>query len=249
MDNQNEIEIDVRELLYTLKKKLRLLISVTLICGVIGMLVSLFLLKPQYTASTRVYVLNRADEASILYSDFQTSNYILKDYQVLIGGQNVTKEVVERLDLDITYRELAGKLTITAEENTRVLQISVTDTDPARAAALADCIREVASEQIRDIMDTDALKTVYPADVPDRPSSPNVIVNSILAAIVGFLSVVAGCFLKCLLDDTISTEEEVEHYLGLSTLAIVPVSAELDISHSGAGKRSSDAGIRKTSKK
>jgi capsular polysaccharide biosynthesis protein len=67
----------------------------------VGFFVSQFVLSPEYTASTRIYVLNGSSETTVVYSDFQISSQMLNDYKVLITGQNVTKEVISRLDLDM----------------------------------------------------------------------------------------------------------------------------------------------------
>ena len=235
MENQNELEIDVRELGYLLKKKLWLVTLVTVLWGVAGFLLSVFVMEPQYTASSRVYILNQANETALLYSDFQASTFLMRDYEVLITGRNVTKAVIEELELDMSVKELTNIIKVEGRENTRVLQINVTHHDPEMAAQIANCVREVAAEQIRNIMDVDAVKTVYAADVPERPSGPNVMMNTITAAALGFLMMLGILVLKCMLDDGITSEEDVERYLGLSTLGIIPATKELGRSRS-AGK-------------
>lgn len=227
MENQNEFELDLRELFYYLKKRIWIVALVTALCMVLGLAVSVFLIQPKYTASTRVYVLNRANETSVVYSDIQISTYMLYDYQVLITGQNVTKEVISQLGLNMTPNQLASRINVSSESNTRVLQIDVTDSSPQRAADIVNSVREVAAAQIQEIMDVDAVKLVYEADVPKNPSSPNVMLNTLLAAALGFIAVVGICVVRYVLDDTIRTEEDVERYLGLSTLGIIPISSDM----------------------
>lgn len=231
MEKHQDIELDMLELFRYLKKKIWILGVAFAACAVLGLLVSSLVLTPKYTASTRMYVLNRADEANVAYSDIQTSTYLLIDYRVLITGQNVTKEVIEKLDLDMKPSELEGMIEVTAPDNTRVLQINVTDTDPQRATDIANCVREVAGRQIQEIMNVDAVKLVYEADVPEEPSSPNVLLNTLVAAILGLVVAVAVLAFIFVLDDTIRTEEDVERYLGLSTLGVIPVAGELGDQH------------------
>ena len=227
MENENELEIDVRELGYLLKKKLWLVTIITVLCATVGLLLSMFVMVPQYTASSRVYILNQANETALMYSDFQASTFLMRDYEVLITGRNVTKAVIEDLELDLSIKELTELIEVTSRENTRVIQINVTHEDPEMAAQIANCVREVAAEQIQNIMDVDAVKTVYEADVPEQPSGPNVVMNTLLAGALGFLAMVGLLVLKCMLDDAITSEEDVERYLGLSTLGIIPASKEL----------------------
>lgn len=238
MENRNEVEIDLIELFYYLKKKLAIIVIATVLGALAGFFVSQFILSPEYTASTRIYVLNRSNETTVVYSDFQISTQMLNDYEVLITGQNVTKEVIKRLDLDMKPNTLASKISVTAPDNTRVLQISVKDGDPKRAAQIANCVREVASTQLQDIMAVDAVKLVYEADVPESASSPNVMRNTVLVAVLGMVAAIGVLAVIFILDDTLRTEEDVERHLGLSTMGVIPMCAELE-----------NFGVRQTSAK
>ena len=162
-------------------------------------------------------------------ADIQTSTYMLYDYRALITGQNVTREVIRDLELDMTDAQLAGCITVDSETNTRVLQIDVTYPDPQLAADIANRVREIAADQIKEFMEVDAVKTVFEAEPPAQPSAPNVRQNTLLAAVVGML-ICAGAYMTLfVLDDTIRTEEDVQKYLGLSVLGMIPESEELRI--------------------
>ena len=229
MDNQNEMEIDLLELFRYLKKKIAILLAVCLASAVVGFVGTKLFIAPKYTAATRVYVLNRSNETTVVSSDFSLSNYLINDYQVLITGQNVTKEVIKQLNLNMTYSELANKISVTVPDNARVLQISVTDTSAQRAADIANAVREVAVTQIKEIMDVDAVNVVYEAEVPTSPSSPSVMKNTAIAALLGLVAVAGVYVVIFMLDDTIRTEEDVERYLGLSTVGVIPLSTELNV--------------------
>lgn len=239
MEERAEMEIDVGELFRHLQKRLFSLIAAAVVCGILGWAISSFLLTPQYTASTRVYVLNRSNENSIVYADIQISTYVSYDFEVLITGPNVTREVISRLGLDMTDAQLANNITVTALEDTRVLQIDYTHSDPQMAADILNCIREVSAEQIRGFVDADAVKTVYPAEAPKHPSSPNVGRNTLLAAVLGLLALACVYTTQFILDDTIRTEEDVARYLGLSVLGVIPESVELRAERTAAPKKRS----------
>lgn len=227
MDNHKELEIDLLGLFYYLKKKIVILLAAAVAFALVSFVISAYFVVPEYTASTRVYVLNRSSEQSLVSSDFSISNYMINDYKVLITGRNVTDKVVQQLGLDMSAGALTSKISVSAETNTRVLQISVTDTDPQRAADLANCVREVAATQIKEIMDVDAVNLVYEAKVPAAPSSPNVAKTTLLWTVIGLIAAVGVLTVIFVLDDAIRTEEDVERYLGLGTLGIIPISNEL----------------------
>jgi len=236
MDYQNEeFEIDLLDLFNYLKKRIAIIAAVTLVSTFLGFFATTFMMSPKYTATTRMYVLNRSSETHISSSDYSVSNYMVSDYEILITGKNVTSEVISQLGLDMSIAQLTGKIEVMAIEDTRILQINVVDTDPKRAADIANCVREVASVQIKEIMDVDAVNLVYEATVPEKKSGPSVSKNSLLAGALGCIGVM-GCFVVVYLtDNTLRTEEDVERYLGLSTLGAIPIAKELDV---GTNKRS-----------
>lgn len=241
MNNQNEMEINLVDLFFYLKKKILLIVVVFVVCAALGFLGTKLLLKEEYIASTRVYVLNRSSETTVVYTDYQISSKMLSDYKVLITGRNVTEEVISQLGLDCDDEDLAKKITVTSPEGTQFVQINVTDTDPRRAADIANAVREVASVQIKELMDIEAVNLVYEAKVPEDPSGPNTMRNTVLAAGIGLILTMAVLVLMFVLDDTIRSEEDVEHYLGLSVMGVIPDTEEL----SGLVRKKSGTGAVK----
>lgn len=240
MERRNdELGIDLLELFRYLKKRIIIIIAVCLVCAVAGFLGTKLFITPEYTTNTRMYVLNRSNENNVLTSDFQIATYVMNDYKALITGQNVTKEVIRRLDLDMTPEALSGKIEVTSVENTRVLQINITDPDPQKAADIANTVREVASLQIKQIMDVDAVQMVYAAEVPQAPSGPSATKNAVLVGILGLVIVMGVYIVIFLVDDTIRTEEDVTRYLGLGTLGVIPLSMEMGTLGTGHGDRKS----------
>ena len=236
MERQTEeLEIDLLGLFYYLKKRIAFILAVCIACAALGFIGTKLFITPTYTAQTRMYVLNKSSETNVVSSDFTISNYMLNDYKVLITGQNVTKKVIQQLRLDMKPQELAEIITVTAPNDTRILQISVTYEDPKMAADIANAVRRVAAEQIQEIIEADAVHTVYEADVPEEKSGPSTMLNTAIVGILGRVAVVAVFTVVFVLDDAIHNEEDVERYLGLGTRGVIPMSSELGAP--GSGKR------------
>ncbi len=225
--NNDELRIDLLEAFSYLKKKIWVILVVAAIGGLAGFLYNEFLTTPQFTASTRVYILNRQDEDTIYYADLQSSSQFINDYTVLITGQNVTKTVVDKLGLDESFAKLASRISVTAPEETRILEINVTHEDPQLAADIANAVREEATKQIEKIMDGNAVNLVYAADMPTNPSSPGSSKIALIAAALGLVCAVVVLVVIFIVDDTIRSEEDVERHLSLSVLGVIPSSSEL----------------------
>ena len=225
---REEMEIDLIDLFYYLKKRIWLIVMGLLAFALVGAAYTVLFMDNEYTAKTRMYVLSRSSENTISSADYSTANYMIKDYEVLITGENVTREVINRLGLDMTAAELTGKISVTAIDSTRVLQIVVVDNNPQRAANIANCVREVSSEQIKQIMAVDAVNLVYAAEVPQAKSGPSLSKNTVIGGVLGMILVMGILVVIYMLDDTIRTDEDVTRYLGLETLGVIPASKELD---------------------
>lgn len=230
----NELrELDLFDFLRWLRKRLRILLVVCVLSAAAGALFTLVFMDAEYRASTRIYVLNRSSDAGISASDYSVANYLVSDYAVLITGENVTNEVIDQLGLHMTAAQLAKKISVSAIDSTRILQIEAVDTDPRCAADIANCVREVSSRQIKEIMEVDAVNLVYEAAVPQERSGPDLLKNIALAMILGCVLAMGVLLAVYAADDSLRTEEDVERYLGLPVLGIVPGSSAAEHPHAG----------------
>ena len=225
---KQEIEIDLKEIFMYLYNHLYVLIISALIGAMAFYLVSSLVLDKEYVSSTRIYVLNQQDQQNVTYNDLQTGTQLT--------SRTVTAQVIADLDLQNKYADmanitpdgLAAMITVQTLTDTRVIQISVTDSLPYRAQDIADAVRVAASERIYEVMQIEAVNVVDTASLPEGPSSPNTMKNTVIGGAIGFVLAAAIYILIFLLDDTIKTPDDVEKYLGLSVLASIPYDEEAD---------------------
>lgn len=216
------IEIDVFYLLRKLWSKKFFIIFIALIVGTIALLGSVFLVKPKYTSTTRIYVVSRSSDSSLTNQDLQAGSYLVNDYKEVITSNEVLSSVISQENLSLSTSELSGMISVSIPTDTRVISISVEDTDAQEAADIANTIREVAAEKIKSVTKVDDVTTLEAAEVASKPSSPNVKRNTLLGALVGgFLAVVSILVLE-VLDDRVRRPEDVEEVLGMTLLGVVP---------------------------
>lgn len=226
MEKQNEdvIEIDLMEIFGLLLSRLWLIMSAGIFAALACFLVSRFVLTPVYESTTRIYILNKNETAAVTYSDVQLGTQLTKDYAELIGSRYVLEEVIQKLSLDAEYDELLGQVKVETPTDTRIVAITVEDTDPVLAMETANAIREAASAHIQNVMDIDAVNVVETANMPTEKSGPNCLLWTLVGGMAGVFLVCAVILIQYLLDDTIKNTEDVEKHLGLSTLALIPAS-------------------------
>ena len=229
MENQranDEIEIDLLEILEVLLSGIWLILSAGLFAALVFLIISKFVMTPYYDSTTKIYILNKTDNASVTYSDVQMGTQLTKDYAELINSRYVLEEVIQKLSLDEDYRQLLKKVSVSTPTDTRIVSITVEDEDPVQAMHIANCIRDVASEHIQNVMDIEAVNVVETANMPTGKAGPSVRNWTLIGGIIGILLVCAVLLIRYLMDDTIRSSEDVEKYLGLSTLALIPVVTE-----------------------
>jgi capsular polysaccharide biosynthesis protein len=232
MEIQQEAELDLLGLLLHLKRKIWMIVAVTVVAALIGYVGAKMFTTPLYTATTQVYVYQQ-DQDYMDYNNLTVASQLRRDCMVIIKGESVTREVVEKLNLPMSPKALAKAIKVETEDNTRILKISYTDVNPERATMIVNTVREVAAETTKELMQTDVLRTLFEASLPQAETTTNVRKSTLVAAGVGAGVMTALLVIFFLLDDTIRTEDDVQVHLGLSTLAVIPLSNELQSNRGG----------------
>lgn len=234
--DDDEIVIDYRELFYEFKRRIWwILLAAVLGTGAAGAY-SYYLLTPQYISEAKIYVLSKETTLTSL-ADLQMGTQLTQDYKELIGSRPVMQEVINTLNLDITYRQLAEKLKLENPKDTRILYLTVTDPNPYMAKAIVDEIANAASDYIGEIMEMTPPKLIEDGMVATVQTSPNVKKN---AAVGGLVMLVLACgviTLSVIMNDTIRSEEDVFKYLELPVLAVVPERKDSKVERSSSSGR------------
>ena len=210
---QEELEIDLKELFFELLSHWKILTVSTIMAAAIALVASKFILVPQYESTSALYVLSNSITS---LADIQIGSSLTNDYIVVVKGRPILDQVIENLNLDETYDSLEDRITLENPADSRILEITVRDTDPNRAKVIADEMASVASDYISIKMDQSAPTTIQNGYADGEPVSPHVGMNTLIGAIVGFLLAAAIITISYL------TDEDVEQKLGMNLLGSLP---------------------------
>ena len=213
--------IDLMELGMVLLHHWWMLVIGLLVGGLLAGCYTVFAVTPMYKASSTIYIFNKTTSITSL-SDIQLGSQLTVDFQIIAKSREVLEAVIEDCDLSMSTGSLSGAVSVTNPTDSHMLTITVTNANPELAARIANSMADILRQQVADIMNTDKPSTVERAVVPTSPSSPSLTGNIEKGALVGLVLVMAFLVARFLLDDTISTEEDVRKYLGLNTLAAIP---------------------------
>jgi len=223
-DTNEEIEIDLVDIFYLLRARLWIIILSAILLASVAGLISSFLITPIYTSTTKLYILTKSTSITSL-ADIQMGTQLTQDYMVLIKSRPVVEKVIENLELDMTYEQLSSIITVSNPSNTRILEIQADYPDSYVTKQIVDEFATVSVDRIAKIMDTEEPTIVEEGYASPNPSSPNTRRNTIIGGLLGAFLAAGIVIVLHLMDDTIKNSEDIEKYLGISTLGLIPIEA------------------------
>ena len=220
-----EETISLKEIFSILRKRLKLIIGLTIGAALISFIITQFFITPQYEASSQFIVSQKetGNEAGYDYNEIRSNVEMINTYSVVIKSPRILDQVVEELSLSSTVSQLANKITVNNAQGSQVVNVTVTDTDPHQAETIANTVVTVFQNTVPGLMNVDNVSILSEANVGNNPApvSPNLLLNIAIALVLGLMIGVGLAFLLEYLDNTIKSEEDVEETLGLPLMGVV----------------------------
>lgn len=221
---------NLQDILKIVKKRTRLIGLLTILAILVSGIVSLFLVTPQYETTTQILVSrSQSNSAELANEDVQTDLQLINTYSDIIKSPAILEQVKLTLGLPDSLSELSQKITVSASENSQVLNISATDEEPGTAVRIANTTAEVLIADIPKLMNVENVSILYAAVLNENasPIKPDILLNLMIAAAIGLLIGVSAAFLFEYLDTTIKNSQDVKTSLGIPVLGLIsPISAQ-----------------------
>lgn len=230
-----EETISLKELMQTLRKRMNLIVLITLAAVVISGAVSFFVLTPIYQSSTQLLVnQEKSDQPVYNPAEIQTNLQLINTYNVIMKSPAILDKVIDDLDLDMSVGQLNEKITVQSEKDSQVVNVTVQDPIPNQAADIANKIAEVFQAEIGNIMNVNNVSILTKAEVGENasPVKPQPVLNIAIALVVGVMVGVGVAFLLEYLDNTIKTEQDIEKLLELPVLGAIATFEDQEIRRS-----------------
>ena len=219
----DEIEIDLGKVLDAIKQFWAVLLAATLICGLLGFLVSNFAMTKKYIASVDMIV-NTSSDANLVTNDqVNSAKNLVSTYSFIITGSNVLTQVIKNLRLDTNYEELAKLISVDSVTDTQVFTVSAVTDDLDKSKKIVREIIKVAPPEIEKAVEAGSCKIVSDLDYKNVPVSPDVGKYTAVAAFAGFLLALAFALYRVLSRTFIVTEKDVTENLDLPVLGVIPL--------------------------
>ncbi|MDD6396247.1 MAG: Wzz/FepE/Etk N-terminal domain-containing protein [Firmicutes bacterium] len=222
--NMEDDEFDLLGFLYLLRSKIVYILLLFILGGTLSGLYTKFFITPTYTAVTKLYVVSASTDSLVNLSDLQIGASLTADYEHLILTRPILEQVITNLGLEDVYNTetLKDTITITNPEDSRMLYISIETTNPQYSMDIANEIARQTVEQLGDLMDSTPPKIAEKAVYPEHKTSPSVTKNAILGCLAFSIVYIGILLVRFLLDNKIDSEQDVEKYLGMPPIGIIP---------------------------
>lgn len=224
-----EETISLKELFQVLRKRLSMILSITLIAALISAIISFYFITPIYQTSTQILVnQKKQNNSQILAGEVQTNLQLVNTYSVIIKSPAILDQVKKELKLDTSVQGLTSKITVANEKDSQVISVIVQDADPNAARDIANTTAKVFKEQITNIMSVDNVTVLSQAEIVkgQAPVKPRPVLNVAIALVVGLMVSVGLAFLLEYLDNTIKREQDIETLLELPVLGVITIMEE-----------------------
>ena len=195
---QAEREIDLRVIWGVLRKNLILIIIVTVIFGIGAYFYSAFFIPKQYSASAMLIVNNKAnDKTTVNATEINAAQGLAELYSIIIKSDTVLTQVIDELQLNMTYEQLNSKISVSSVNSTQVIKISMTHRNAEFAQKVIEKLVEVAPPIITDKVEAGSVKVISASTISNsgKPVSPNLKRNAMIGALAGLVLVLLIIFL------------------------------------------------------
>ena len=225
---EQDWEIDLYDLFYLFRQKLVGIVLALIAGGLVVGLFTYFFIAPKYEATAKLYIVSASNDSVVNLADLQIGASLTADYEELVLSRPMLESVIQNLSLDVEDTEtLESMITISNPGDTRILNITVTSTEPEEAERIANEMARLAVDWLPEIMESNMPNIAEEAIVPKEKASPSYILNTLVGALVAAALYYGIMVLRYVHDDTVRSEEEMERYFGIVPLAAIPEETDI----------------------
>lgn len=213
-------EIDLKELFEFIKKKIGLLITITVVICLLGCIYGLFIQKPMYKSYTTIILGGNETTASqtITQSDITLNKNLVDTYAEIVKSRRVLEQVIAELDLEETYEELSNKISVSSVNNTEIIKITVSDRNPIEAKNVANVTANFFSKEVVKLYNMNNVNVLDEANETNEPYNINIPKQVIIYFFIGIIIALSILFIIFYFDRTIKSVEQVEQKIKLPIL-------------------------------
>lgn len=208
-----------------LKKRWKLIFIFILVALLISSIGTFFLIKPQYEASTKLFI--GKDETTSKVKSYDNNDVmmyqkLLKTYSEMLITKDLAKAAIKDSSIDIKLETLLRNLTIVPLADTQILQIKLKNESPNDANKLVVSITEEFIDLSKELVPNGNIQVLEGVQASKNPITPNKKINIVIAVLIGLMGGLGVVTLLEFIDDTFKSKDEMERELEIAVIGVIP---------------------------
>lgn len=230
-----EQTINIEQIFGTLRKHRRVITLSTVICTLLAIVLTFFVITPQYSASTELLVNRKQNtDANAQWNQVQTDVQMINTYKDLITKPIIMDTVESKINKEnskkLSNDEIASMISISNNQNSQVFSINVKADNAYTAADIANMTATTFQKKAPKIMSgTDNVSIISKAKPDLTPVSPRKKMNVLIGLVLGLIIGIGIAFIRELMDKTVKDESFLTEELGLTSLGVINNIAPKDL--------------------
>lgn len=225
----NEFEFDLFEFFMVIKRKLVIVLVITILTTLLSGIYTVFFIEDKYHSSATLFPQLVVSDEMIDYEQLTANSAMLNTYVELLRSSDVISKVAQNLKVD--YYTVQSSLSVWKHANTQLLTVQSVTSNPTLSKNIVDGVLEVFYEDVAKKIDVTNIITVSEAKAASTPVSANLLRNLCIGALGGIILSVALIFLLFITDNRIHNKAEAEKYFDLPVLGVIPDMENIDELH------------------
>lgn len=215
--------ISIEEIVESLKKRWIMIVAITVAATVLSGVISFFVIKPQYEASTKVFIgKEEGENQSYNQNDVVMYQKLMKTYSETIKTKDLIEDALTGVNTELTTGNVLAGLTVVPVADTQILQIKFKGKDPNEAKDIIEKVTAQFIEVSKELVPNGNIRIIEKVEVPENPVSPNKKMNIVIAFLLGLMVSVGLCFLLEFMDNTFKNKERLEREFDIPVLGVIP---------------------------
>jgi len=221
--------MELKEYFTIIKKRILMVILITIGATVLSGVISYFVITPTYNADISVIIgkiENKSEVPQASMDNVLMYQKLVKTYSEFTQSRKVSEHVIQALKLDIEPSELQAMVSVEPKGDTEFLTITVKSKDPKEAMNIANQFAKSLKFVSNDVKKADNVQLLDEAQLPIVPDSPNPKLNMAIAFFLGLMVSLGIVFLLEYLDNTVKSQEDIEKLTGIPVIGIIPLTED-----------------------
>ncbi|AKN34184.1 capsular biosynthesis protein [Clostridium carboxidivorans P7] len=226
---EEEISLDLYEFLHIIKKRIKLILLITILSTVVSGVLSYYVIKPTYEAKATIVIgkvnVGSNDNSRYQYDDIMMFQNLAKTYAEIAKSTSVAESASARLK-NVSVNDILNNITVSPMANTQLIEFKAKNSSPQEAYLMIIAVYNSFIQEAKRIYPGQNIQVMDKVKMPEQPVKPKKLLNITIAFFMGLIVSIGIAFLLEYIDNTLKTEQDVNKYLNLPVIGTIPKDTE-----------------------